>query len=509
LKGKTLSMSGEASIGLKRKSAFLLGRKKRVKLILSIPLLIAGLVLLSGFIVFSVERAFLAETQLTKANVERVIWYTKLVILSSVAMALICGTVLAYAITWPIKQVSTGMQSVASGDITPSVKLHSSVELETLGESFNQMVSVLNRYMLESIAGGMIVINTNGIVTAINPVAELILGYDSEEVVGHSFAKIFSRSQTESQLGKIIVDALEYNQPHSFAETTIVTKDQKQLPVGVISSFLKDENGIMLGVLLTFKQLTEIKLLQEQMHRTDRLAALGTLAAGVAHEVRNPLGSIRGLAELLAENIASEDPKRQYTSAIVKEADRLNNVVDGLLNFARPTQEPKLQRKDVNAILMRALALVRHNDLWKDAQVVEDYETALPKLVVEEEKMTQAFLNIILNALQALPQEDGVLKLRTTSEQRTKTEEFARIRIEITDNGCGIPSEHLDKVFDPFFTTKENGTGLGLAVAHQIITAHSGSIDVKSKSGDGTTFIIKLPVAPRSDYLLAMTMRES
>lgn len=223
---------------------------------------------------------------------------------------------------------------------------------------------------------------------------------------------------------------------------------------------------------------------RQAIRQTERLAALGALAAGVAHEIRNPLGSVRGLAQLLSEDV--EEPERKkYAAAIVTQTDRLNHALETLLHLARPS-EPRMSREDINGILRRSVELIDFEREHKGIALKEEYRSGLPSPMVEGEAMLQAFFNILLNAVQAAPR-GAVISVGTESAAP------ARIRIRIRNTGPAIPTEDLDRIFDPFFTTKEGGTGLGLAITHQVVTAHEGNLEVTS-DGDGTAFTIDLPV---------------
>lgn len=233
-----------------------------------------------------------------------------------------------------------------------------------------------------------------------------------------------------------------------------------------------------------FNRLIATLELQEKLKQTEKLAALGTLAAGVAHEVRNPLGSIRGLAQLIKEG-ASNGKKEKYAETIVAEADRMNRVLEKLLHLARPSS-PTVRKENLNVLLHQAVELLGFGSEQKQIRLIEQYETDLPVFEMDCEAMLQAFFNILLNAVQAM-EEKGEIAVKTFFAPA------GTIRVEIRNTRSIIPQKIIKRVFEPFFTTKEDGTGLGLTIAHQVVSAHGGTIDVKS-SYDETTFTIELPV---------------
>lgn len=225
--------------------------------------------------------------------------------------------------------------------------------------------------------------------------------------------------------------------------------------------------------------------IEEQLSRASRLSALGELSAGLAHEIRNPLGSIRGTAEILQDGMNPADKKYEFFNILLKEVDRLNKVVQDFLQFAHrtPVQGDPL---DVNEILEEVLTLVRSELQKMHVNVSMDGGANIPPLPGDQGQLKQAFLNLILNAIQAMP-EGGLLSLTTTLVDDS-------IQVCCSDTGQGIPSENLNRIFNPFFTTRNEGTGLGLAITHRIIQGHGGNIEVANRVGEGTSFTITLPL---------------
>ena len=223
---------------------------------------------------------------------------------------------------------------------------------------------------------------------------------------------------------------------------------------------------------------------RQAVRQAERLAALGALAAGVAHEIRNPLGSIRGLAQLLSED-DTDSRRKKYADAIVAQTERLNGALDTLLHLARPTHS-EMKRENLNEILHRASEMLDFELGHKEIELRRQFQGDLPGMVVDGEAMLQAFFNILLNAVQASPK-GAVISIQTESQPE------GLVRILIRNTGSMIPAGDRERIFDPFFTTKEGGTGLGLAITHQVITAHGGTVEVAS-GNDGTTFTIELPV---------------
>ena len=229
-----------------------------------------------------------------------------------------------------------------------------------------------------------------------------------------------------------------------------------------------------------------------QMQRADRLASLGTLTAGLAHEIRNPLVAIKTFTQLLPERFDDSEFREHFLNVTAGEVDRISSLVTELLDFARPSQ-PKLNKEDLNQVVEKMLLLVDTESHKKNVQIVKDFYELLPPVVLDPEQIKQVLLNILLNAVDATP-EDGTISVSTRPVKRNGSLDY--VQIVISDTGKGIANEDLDKVFTPFYTTKHEGSGLGLAISHQIIQEHQGTIEVESTKDQGTTFRINLPVNP-------------
>jgi two-component system NtrC family sensor kinase len=228
---------------------------------------------------------------------------------------------------------------------------------------------------------------------------------------------------------------------------------------------------------------------REIVGRSERLAMIGRLAAGVAHEINNPLGSIILFSHILLEDPGIKDLNRNHLDKIVKESTRCKNIVKGLLDFSRQT-EPQTKPADINAVLRSTLSLVEKQALFKDIQITTRLNPDLPAVEIDATQIQQVFMNIIINAAEAVEGKGEIIMSTGTSGDNRVVE------IEFTDSGCGISPENLKRIFEPFFTTKEvgHGTGLGLAISYGLIEKHNGSIEVRSAAGKGATFIVKLPI---------------
>ncbi|MBE0478380.1 hypothetical protein IBX65_04585 [Candidatus Aerophobetes bacterium] len=242
------------------------------------------------------------------------------------------------------------------------------------------------------------------------------------------------------------------------------------------------------------KAYEELQTLQVQLIHSEKLASIGRLAAGVAHEINNPLTGILTFAHLLLFNMPDDDRRKKDVEVIVKEAKRCRLITQNLLDFARQS-EPKKTKVDINIVIGKTLSLVENQSYFQNIKIIKDFNLYLPLLLIDSNQIKQVFMNVILNAQEAMPQ-GGFLTIGTDFSEDGKF-----VQVEFIDTGCGISEKNLGKVFDPFFTTKQvgKGTGLGLAISYGIIKSHAGEIIVRSKENKGTTVIIRLPIKNKKE----------
>jgi len=415
------------------------------------------------------------------------------------AVALVFGLGISWAISRPIRELIRTTQEIATGDLSRTVPTDTGDEFGDLGNSFNEMIQSLNRmiaernrYILECYTGGLIIVDAQGRIIAANTAAEQILGEPAHMLVSHPILEVISRGEDTESFAQIIERAVRDSQFVNSSEIAIRLRGEKSFPLVVTTSPLRDVGGGRAGVVINFRDLTQVKAFYQKMTRADRLTAIGTLAAGVAHEVRNPLGSIRGLAQMLSEESVPDSQTSLYADVIIRQVDHLDGVVRELLEFAQADrQETRLC--DVNQVLREALEVARWkmaNEFDESVHVREEYGE-VPEVQLNAERMSRAFLNLIVNAFEACSP-DGEVAVSSTHDTTGGTPGNVIVKIENT--GDLIPPENIERIFEPFFSTKPAGTGLGLPIVYQIVTSHGGTIDVDSRDGR-TVFNIRLPVA--------------
>lgn len=325
---------------------------------------------------------------------------------------------------------------------------------------------------------GLIALDPEKRVTAFNEAAESLFHLASYQAVGRQAADILPQAVV------IPIDGLDENCPVISREVSCPVNSKQDQPVQLSAATLFDEHKTFLGYVILLKDLSEIKNLRERIARNQRMATVGRLAAGVAHEIRNPLSSIKGFATYFKERYNTEAEDQSISTIMIQEVERLNRVVGELLDFSKPLS---LSREQTPVGDFLADSLKRIETVAAEQQVAlvqEDTDQGLT-MDVDPDKISQVLLNLYLNAMDAI---DGSGRLTVAARMNGDA-----LSISVTDSGRGIEAEKLPKIFDPYFTTKSTGTGLGLAIAHNIVEAHGGRIHVESTVGEGTRVTFSLP----------------
>jgi len=347
--------------------------------------------------------------------------------------------------------------------------------------------------MLTSMRGGVVAVDAEGKITTINAsTVEMVgpakVGQDLD-VLPHPMSQLL---RTTLQDARGISDF----------ETIVIGPEGESIPVVMSSSCLGAPDSGNYGAMAMIHNQTQIKRLERNVQRADRLSSIGTLAAGMAHEIKNPLVSIKTFTQLLPTRFDDVDFRKTFTEVVPYEVDRINTIVSRLLDFARP-KPSHFARQDSRAIIEQVLALVENQTRKGCITLQLDFSEEPVMVYSDEQQLHQVFLNLFLNAIDALIKTDGgTLGVRIYSDRvhlrrngRASFRETECARIVVWDTGCGIPAEYIEHLFTPFFTTKAEGCGLGLSVVHGIVTEHGGEIDVNSVPGSGTSFTVTLPLA--------------
>lgn len=343
-----------------------------------------------------------------------------------------------------------------------------------------QDTSAIKDQVVTSLPVGLIATDKDGKIAFSNSAAERITGIEPAQALGKEPDSIFPNNFCE--LKKFLDIGESVSEEEMECEFTV----DKIVPVSISASKIINEEGNFVGQVFIFRDLGEVRRLQDEIRRKEKLAAIGGLAAGVAHEIRNPLSSIKGIASYYKAKFADGSEDKEMAEVMIEETDRMNRVISELLEFARPSKL-NLKPSDLNELLKHSARLVQQEATAKNVQIQLNLTADPLEVEVDPDRLSQCFLNLYLNALQAMTSGG---QLTIASSTRVK----GSVAIDIKDNGLGISAEDLSKIFDPYFTTKPKGTGLGLAIVHKIIEAHQGQIKVRSTIGQGTVFSIILPL---------------
>lgn len=368
------------------------------------------------------------------------------------------------------------------GIITGTLVEKKNISLQRLDTELKRYV-LLESYtnsIIESIQSGVIAVNNDLLITMINQGAKEILDVQSE-CIGQNFMEVFHCCE---KVKEYIQRVVNHNLLNQVMELGLNSRGKDR--VVRVSVFPLTLEGMKKGLVIIIDEITEVKKLQEQLLRSEKLAALGELSTGIAHEIRNPLGIIKAIEQTMQHELKDDQEAVQELKMIDEEIERANRVVKSLMDFGRPA----LREKDlisVQAILEDVLAIT-HKYITQHQVRVEFIPEENGRVIADKEQIKQAFINIIFNAVQAMPT-GGQLTIITESENGS---DWSKIIFE--DTGVGISPEHMEKIFNPFFTTKAEGTGLGLSIVHRIVEEHGGLVHVTSVRDVGTRFEIWLPL---------------
>jgi two-component system sensor histidine kinase PilS (NtrC family) len=350
-------------------------------------------------------------------------------------------------------------------------------ELKAKQKDLEQLEAV-SASIIHSIDSGLLTLNSEGVITTFNRAAELISGFNREEVLGRPLSMIFPdvvEHVTSS-------DASLKKGPYRY-EMEFKKKDGSVGYLGFSMSLLKEPYGKSIGNLLIFQDLTAFKNMEDHVKRVEKLAAVGEMAAGIAHEMKNPLASMSGSIQLLKKGVDITPVANKLMDIVLRETDRLNALANDFLLFARPTSE-NIEPVELSSAVGDTLELFRKNGIWQNRITVT--QDLAPQIWTEMDSKHahQIMWNLLLNAAEAI---DGTGTVQVSSKA---TEDM--VQVTVKDDGCGMSNETISRIFDPFFTTKTHGTGLGLSVVYRLLESYNGRMDVESRQGQGSTFTIYL-----------------
>ena len=457
-----------------------------------------------------------------------------------VALSMVVAAFLARRIVAPLRVLTEGTVALARGDLTHTIAVQTHDEIAVLADNFNHMTGELRKHhmaledsnrqldrkvlelsalanyndnILASMASGLLTLDVDGHIETFNVMAETITSLRGMDIRGQSASQVFAANV---QFLQVLETSRQHHTPLTAPRLEFWRHDGQQVPLALRTAMLQDREGQAGGLLAIFEDLSPMQTLERRLSRADRLAALGQMAAGVAHEIKNPLSSVRTFAQLVSRKHHDSRFVEKFDRIVPQELDRINFIVEELLSLARPA---RLQCTPVAlpSLLQRVVEIYSERLQQQSIQLKTDWAAALPPLLADVEQLHRCFTNIVLNAIEAMPT-GGELSILcrpvpkalidfTTASSRVTSSDVLEgsppaldlyatdVEVVVKDTGMGIPAAQVDHVFTPFWTTKSKGTGLGLALTHKIIEEHGGTIHLTSEVGQGTTVTIHLPTS--------------
>ncbi len=367
-----------------------------------------------------------------------------------------------------------------------NAQLYSSLEQKALQI---ERLKDFSENVIESLNVGVLAVDLEGRVESWNTQVEQLTGVRREEAVTHPLEEVLP-----ADLAREIAAHANQQRAAGIYKFLLQNRTGRTLVVNVSVAPLLGKSGEQVGRLILLDDITQRTRLEEQLVQNEKLSSLGLLAAGVAHEVNTPLAVIANYIQILAKQLPEEDPRHKLIDKIVKQTFRASEIVNHLLNFSR-TGGSEFREVDINQVIEETLSLVAHPFRTAHVEVAQNLDAALPKVFGSGNRLQQVFLNLFMNARDAMPS-GGMLEVRTFATNGS-------VEVEVADTGAGISRDHLARIFDPFFTTKATGrgTGLGLSVSYGIVKEHAGKIEVHSTPGRGTSFRLEFPAARKAVHV--------
>lgn len=387
----------------------------------------------------------------------------------------------------PLYTLAILVIGILGGQMAQRLQL-SHIELTKVTQNLASL-QAFNERIIESIHSGLVTTDISGNILSFNRAAEEITQYKAPQVIQSSFSQVFGDQSENINFGP---ELLTISKPIRFT-AICQSATGRQMHLGITVSPLSGETGSPNGLVFSFQDLTEIIKLEQEIRRRDRLAAMGKMAAGIAHEIRNPLAAMRGSIQVLRGELDLSEDQAQLMQIVLRESDRLDKIVSDFLAYARPSPSKFIEIDLVNWI-EETVSLVRYSNEWSNThEIAVKKQSKELKIFADPNQLRQIVWNLARNALQAMP--DGgklTIDLKEINNQE--------IELIFSDTGIGMSEEEMERIFEPFNSNRPGGTGLGMAIVYQIVSDHSGKISVESQPNQGTNIIITIP-RNKNDFL--------
>jgi PAS domain S-box-containing protein len=378
-------------------------------------------------------------------------------------------------------------------------KINEYIDKSLPAHSFLRQVFDFYHSMVQHLNAGVMVIDLKGTIQFANRISAALLGYELDELNGRQIVELFNNAEDGQ---KFLKECTRRGQRIKEWEAQFFHPNKKVITVGIDSSYMEDVRNQFQGIVLLLRDLTEVVEMRNQVRQMEQLALLGEMAAGLAHEVRNPLAGIKATAQLLEEDEAFPELQRETLRRLIAEVDKANYRIREFLKFARPTR-PKPDFHNISEMINSARNLLEAKFKWHKVSFNVEIPSVVAPVFVDKNQIEQVLINLFLNALDAMPN-GGQLSVKarrraiSAGKRNRKPGGLLQqyqtyVQIDVQDTGVGIPKDLQGQIFQPFFTTKEEGVGLGLAICNRLVKENGGKIDVSSTPGKGTTFSLILP----------------
>jgi PAS domain S-box-containing protein len=482
----------------------------RFRLTIGLPMVVVCFTLAAGFLplgmidysIAHVERVF---------EVRDLVFHLKLVELGIAAAAAILSIMMSRYIVRPIERLTHEMEEL--GGIQEESSNHTAAEnrtddeIDRLSKLYKETFVPMKGYLTTAdlflqMSEGIVSVNADGKIAFLNAPMERLLGIAREKYIGKHYLDLFPNPARNSEVHEMIDDVIHRTTPRT-RDILIWTPSGRDVFLRTTASPARGKQNEAIGAVLLFEDIEEFSKLRDQLRRMDVLASIGATITGMAHEVKTPLGYIRGLAELVKEDLAKDAPQHKYIGSIIESVDKLNSMVEEILSFAT-VKVDKSASHDPKMIAREAISYVREKLTAKNLRLIEDYPQAASPIKADRQKLVEAFINILRNACGAAPTGAALsIRIRPVILGHSPDLDQDTLMFEFHNEGSYIDPQTKESLFTPFFTTKKQGTGLGLAISKQIIEAHGGAIQVESDEHSGTLFRILLPATLRASSAIA------
>jgi PAS domain S-box-containing protein len=479
------------------------GKKYRFRLVIGLPIVVICFTVAAGYFPIGMIDYYLTRVE-RPFELRPLLLSLKITVLGITLVATALAIMISMYIVRPVERIIQEMENLAgeAGNKTSNgddqkEEPRTDDEIDRLSRLYKETFVPMKGYLTTAdlflqMTEGMVSLNVDGKVAFLNAHMEKLLGIQRQRYIGKHYADIFPNPARNIEIHGLIEDVLHSTTPQT-RDILVWTPGGRDVFVRTTVSPATGKNKEAMGVVLLFQDIEEFARMRDQLRRMDVLASIGGTITGMAHEVKTPLGYIRGLAELIKEDLPREASQQKYISSIIESVDRLNVMVEEILSLAS-VKVDNSTAYDPKTLVREAIVYVREMVTANNLRLIEDYPQSPSPIKVDRQKLVETFINILRNACEAAPRGAALnIRIRPVILGHSSDIDQDTLMFEFHNEGSYIDPATKEKLFTPFFTTKKKGTGLGLAISKQIIEAHGGAIQVESDPHTGTLFRIMLP----------------